>query len=103
ILPDENMKPKISDFGLARIVEGKGAETSTKNVIGTLGYMSPEYAMEGKFSTKSDVFSFAWILWTENKAQDLTDPTLVKSCDESQMIKCITIGLLCIQEDPRRW
>ncbi|XP_073277899.1 G-type lectin S-receptor-like serine/threonine-protein kinase At4g03230 isoform X1 [Primulina huaijiensis] len=127
ILLDENMNPKISDFGLARIVEGR-AEASTKNVIGTLGYMSPEYALEGKFSTKSDVFSFgvvlleivsgkkntgfynpeqvlnllryAWILWTENKALDLTDPTLVETCDASQVMKCINIGLLCVQEDP---
>lgn len=128
ILLDENMNPKISDFGLARIVEGKGAEASTKNVIGTLGYMSPEYALEGKFSTKSDVFSFgillleivsgkkntgfynpeqvlnllryAWILWTENKALDLTDPAMVETCDASQVMKCINIGLLCVQEDP---
>ncbi|XP_073149387.1 G-type lectin S-receptor-like serine/threonine-protein kinase At4g03230 [Henckelia pumila] len=127
ILLDENMNPKISDFGLARIIEGR-AEASTKNVIGTLGYMSPEYALEGKFSTKSDVFSFgvvlleivsgkkntgfynseqvlnllryAWILWTENNALDLTDPTLVETCDASQVMKCINIGLLCVQEDP---
>ncbi|XP_073149388.1 G-type lectin S-receptor-like serine/threonine-protein kinase At4g03230 [Henckelia pumila] len=128
ILCNENMNPKISDFGLARIVEGTGAEASTNNVVGTLGYMSPEYALEGKFSTKSNVFSFgvvlleifsgkentgfynpeqvlnllrhAWTLWTENKALDLTDPTLVETCDESQVIECVNIGLLCIQEDP---
>ncbi|KAL3820991.1 hypothetical protein ACJIZ3_006896 [Penstemon smallii] len=87
--------------------------------------MSPEYAMEGKFSIKSDVFSFgvvvleiisgkkntgfyqpqedlnllgyAWRLWCENKALDLADPILVQ---QSQVLKCINVGLLCVQEDP---
>ncbi|KAH6776067.1 hypothetical protein C2S52_013628 [Perilla frutescens var. hirtella] len=128
ILLDEDMNPKISDFGLARIVEGKGTEASTNKVVGTFGYMSPEYALDGKFSIKSDVFSFGvvmleivsgrkntgfynpqevlnllgytWRLWCDNKAVDLIDPTLLELSDESEVIKCINIGLLCVQEDP---
>ncbi|PIN01182.1 MEKK [Handroanthus impetiginosus] len=62
ILLDEEMNSKISDFGLARIIEGKRIEASTNKVVGTFGYMAPEYALDGKFSIKSDVFSFGVVM-----------------------------------------
>ncbi|MED6149198.1 hypothetical protein PIB30_060183 [Stylosanthes scabra] len=62
ILLDEEMQPIISDFGLAKIVGGKETEANTERVVGTYGYMSPEYAMDGLFSTKSDVFSFGVVV-----------------------------------------
>ncbi|XP_028094364.1 G-type lectin S-receptor-like serine/threonine-protein kinase SD1-1 [Camellia sinensis] len=52
------MNPKISEFGMARSFRGNETEANTNKVVRTYGYMSPEYAVDGLFSVKLDVFSF---------------------------------------------
>ncbi|KAH7298037.1 hypothetical protein KP509_25G024600 [Ceratopteris richardii] len=62
ILLDENLRAKISDFGLMRLVpEGERQSVQTL-VAGTFGYLAPEYAYTGHISTKGDVFSFGVML-----------------------------------------
>ncbi|KAF3600212.1 hypothetical protein F2Q69_00036931 [Brassica cretica] len=128
ILLDEKMTPKISDFGLARMFQGTEYQDNTRRVVGTLGYMAPEYAWTGTFSEKSDIYSFgvllleiisgekisrfsygaegktllayAWESWYENGGIDLLDKDVANSCQPLEVKRCVQIGLLCVQHQP---
>ncbi|KAK7405118.1 hypothetical protein VNO78_06314 [Psophocarpus tetragonolobus] len=128
VLLDENLNPKISDFGTAKTFGGDQTQGNTKRIVGTHGYMAPEYAVDGLFSVKSDVFSFgivmlevicgnrnrayyhtdntlnlvsqAWKMWKENRAIELIDPNIRDSYVASEVLRCMHVSLLCVQQHP---
>ncbi|MBA0566368.1 hypothetical protein Golob_011192, partial [Gossypium lobatum] len=61
ILLDKQWNPKVSDFGLAKLL-GSGRSYVTTRVMGTFGYVAPEYASTGMLNERSDVYSFGILL-----------------------------------------
>ncbi|CAM0879067.1 unnamed protein product [Alopecurus aequalis] len=126
ILLDSEMNAKISDFGLAKIFSSNNnEENTTRKVVGTYGYMAPEYASHGLFSIKSDVFSFgvlvleilsgkrnshecgafinllayAWQLFEEERWIELVDAALPPNGHSTEMMRFTNIALLCVQDN----
>ncbi|XP_022943217.1 cold-responsive protein kinase 1-like isoform X1 [Cucurbita moschata] len=128
ILLDRDLTPKISDFGLARLVPANMSHIST-GVAGTIGYLAPEYAIRGQVTRKSDIYSFgvllveivsgrcnkntklpigeqylletAWNLYEQGALVLLVDMSLNGDFDAEEACKYIKIGLLCTQDSPK--
>uniref|UniRef100_A0ACD5U7U6 Uncharacterized protein n=1 Tax=Avena sativa TaxID=4498 RepID=A0ACD5U7U6_AVESA len=113
VLLDSDLNPKISDFGLVRLFEGDESKVVTNRVVGTFGYMPPEYVVRGHYSTKSDVFSFGilvleiitgrkncasynseqsldlltdliWEHWTKGTTLEIADPLLITNSSDDE-------------------
>ncbi|KAL5220742.1 hypothetical protein ABZP36_025455 [Zizania latifolia] len=63
ILIDKNYRAKVADFGLTKLTQVGGASNNTRGVVGTFGYMPPEYARYGDVSPKVDVYAFGVVLY----------------------------------------
>ncbi|VVA91561.1 unnamed protein product [Arabis nemorensis] len=128
ILLDKDLSPKISDFGLARLMPANMTHVSTR-VAGTIGYLAPEYAVRGQLTRKADIYSFgvllmeivsgrsnkntrlpteyqyllerAWELYERNELVDLVDPGLNGVFDAEEACRYLKIGLLCTQDSPK--
>ncbi|XP_010507381.1 PREDICTED: receptor-like serine/threonine-protein kinase SD1-8 [Camelina sativa] len=128
ILLGKDMIPKISDFGMAKLLDSGDTKATTNRAVGTRGYMSEEYALHGKMSERSDIFSFGvtlleivtgkrniefcnyyhgdsmldyvWRHFDEGNSLQVVDPNFVDcSLVEEEVVRCIQVALLCVQQD----
>ena len=129
VLLDADMTAKLGDFGLARLHK-HGQHPHTTKVVGTLGYLAPEFARTGKATTSTDVYSFGvlllevmtgrrpiqhmdidenlllvdgvWDLYTRGAILEIVDPRFDGVFDHDQMEKVLVLGLLCAHPDATR-
>ncbi|KAA3486223.1 G-type lectin S-receptor-like protein serine/threonine-protein kinase CES101 [Gossypium australe] len=127
-LYDSEMNPKISDFGMAKFFKKDELEANTNRIVGTYGYVPPEYVKKGIYSTKYDVYSFgvlllqiisgkrnsslygchenlnlleyAYELWKQGRGAEFFDASLDDSSSSCKLITCMQLALLCVQENP---
>ncbi|KAE8678701.1 G-type lectin S-receptor-like serine/threonine-protein kinase [Hibiscus syriacus] len=127
ILLDDEMNPKISDFGMAKFFKKEELEANTGRIVGTYGCVPPEYVRKGIYSTKYDVYSFgvlllqiisgkrnsnlygchenlhllefAYELWKQGRGTEFFDASLDDSSSSCKLITCMQVALLCVQEN----
>ncbi|KAL5222783.1 hypothetical protein ABZP36_027496 [Zizania latifolia] len=125
ILLDKDLTPKISDFGLARLLPPNATHVSTR-VAGTIGYLAPEYALRGQVTRKSDIYSFGvlileivsgrcnynarlpyeekfllertWTYYEQGHLENIIDADLEDDLDVEEACRFLKVGLLCTQD-----
>ncbi|XP_021287783.1 putative serine/threonine-protein kinase [Herrania umbratica] len=128
ILLDKDLTPKISDFGLAKLIPANMTHVSTR-VAGTIGYLAPEYAIRGQLTRKADIYGFGvllieivsgrcntntqlpvgeqylleqtWDLYERRALVGLVDISLNGDFDPEEACRFLKIGLLCTQDTPK--
>ncbi|KAK2638582.1 hypothetical protein Ddye_026377 [Dipteronia dyeriana] len=128
ILLDKDLMPKISDFGLAKLIPPNMTHVSTR-VAGTIGYLAPEYAIRGQLTRKADIYSYGvllveivsgrcntntrlpieeqyllertWQLYERRELVGLLDESLNGDFDAEEACRFLKIGLLCTQDTPK--
>ncbi|KAK3444255.1 hypothetical protein EUGRSUZ_L00034 [Eucalyptus grandis] len=127
ILLDTDFNTKLGDFGISKLVDPR-FRTQTTDVVGTYGYLAPEYFNERKATRESDMFSFGvvvleitcgrrtyqdgefhvplykwvWQLYLVGNMLEAVDQTLDSSFDRKEMECLMMVGLWCVHPDPRR-
>ncbi|XP_057736744.1 probable serine/threonine-protein kinase PBL7 [Arachis stenosperma] len=128
VLLDQNFRAKVSDFGLAKMGSEKMNGQVSTRVLGTTGYLAPEYASTGKLTTKSDVYSYGVVLlelltgrvpvdikrapgehvlvsWAlprltnREKVVEMVDPDLRGQYSKKDLIQIAAIAAMCIQPE----
>ncbi|KZV43636.1 serine-threonine protein kinase, plant-type [Dorcoceras hygrometricum] len=128
ILITHDHEALLGDFGLAKAQQGDTLQSSDSGVVGTLGYVAPEYAESGKMSTKTDVYSFGMVLlqlitglkttdaipegkslvgWAKPLLEtknypDLIDKRIVDSHDVHQLFWMVRVAEDCLRRDPNK-
>lgn len=128
VLLDADFNGRLGDFGLSRLHD-HGAALGTTRVVGTLGYLAPEFSRTGHVTTSSDVFAFGalllevvcgrkpiepkaspdelvlvdwvWSKWREEKVMDVVDFKLKGRFDEEEVLKVVKVGLMCSNDEPK--
>ncbi|KAK1380416.1 Protein kinase domain-containing protein [Heracleum sosnowskyi] len=126
ILLDNDFNAKISDFGLAKLL-GAGESHITTRVMGTYGYVAPEYAKSGLLNEKSDVYSFGVVLleaitgrdpvdhgrpadevnmvdWLKmmvanRQSEEVADPTMETKPPRTALKRALLVALRCVDPD----
>lgn len=92
ILLDNDFQPKLSDFGLAKFGPVGNNTHVTTRVMGTHGYCAPEYAMSGKLTLKSDIYSFGVVLLELITGRMAIDSTRLQG--EQNLVNWVSVNLL---------
>ncbi|XP_042486336.1 L-type lectin-domain containing receptor kinase IV.2-like [Macadamia integrifolia] len=127
VMLDGELNGRLGDFGLAKLYS-HGEDPKTTHVVGTFGYLAPEFARTGKVNPSVDVFAFGVLLlevacgrrpieaqaseeclelvecvissWNSGAILEAVDPKLEMNYEVEEMEKVLKLGLLCSQSDP---